>query len=178
MQLKAQLMDERDVERTLVRLSHQILEKNHGADNLCFVGIKTRGVPLARRLAENIRLIDGAETPVGELDVTLYRDDLEPARVEPQISGTKIPFSVTGKTVVLVDDVMFTGRTARAALEAIMQLGRPDKVQLAVLIDRGHRELPIRGDYVGKNIPSARSETVAVRLTELDGETGVSIYEK
>lgn len=177
MTLKAKLMDEGDVERTLVRLSHQILERNHGADNLCFVGIKTRGVPLAHRLAANIRRIDGAEPPVGELDATLYRDDLEPQPVEPDVSAPKIPFSVTGKTVVLVDDVMFTGRTARAALEAIMQLGRPDKVQLAVLIDRGHRELPIRGDYVGKNIPSARSESVAVRLSELDGETGVSIYE-
>ena len=178
MTLKAKLMDEGDVERTLVRLSHQILERNHGADNLCFVGIKTRGVPLARRLSENIRRIDGTEPPVGELDATLYRDDLEPQPIEPDVSAPKIPFSVTGKTVVLVDDVMFTGRTARAALEAIMQLGRPDKVQLAVLIDRGHRELPIRGDYVGKNIPSARSETVAVRLSELDGETSVSIYEK
>ena len=177
MQLQAKLMDESDVERTLIRLSHQILEKNHGAENLCFVGIKTRGVPLAKRLSANILSIDGTEPPVGELDATLYRDDLEPQTVEPSVSAPKLPFTVTGKTVVLVDDVMFTGRTARAALEAIMQLGRPAKVQLAVLIDRGHRELPIRGDYVGKNIPSARSESVAVRLSELDGETSVCIYE-
>ena len=176
MQKKAQLMNGADMDRTLVRLSHQILEKNHGTDHLCFIGVRTRGVPLAKRLSDNIRRIDGAEVPVGELDVTLYRDDLDLQQTEPRIGETNIPFSVADKVVVLVDDVMYTGRTTRAAIDAIMRLGRPAKIQLAVLVDRGHRELPIRGDFVGRNIPSAREEKVVVHLTETDKENDVSIW--
>ena len=178
MKLKAQIMDEADVSRALVRIAHEIVEKNHGAENLCLIGIRTRGVPLAQRLAENILSFTGTAIPVGKLDITLYRDDLTAIAADPVLSSTDVPFPVEGKTVVLVDDVIFTGRTARAALDAVMQLGRPSRIQLAVLIDRGHAELPIRPNYVGKNIPTSQSEIVAVRLTEQDGVTNVVINEK
>ena len=178
MKLKAQIMDEADVSRALVRIAHEIVEKNHGAEDLCLIGIKTRGVPLARRLAENIDAFTGTKLDVGKLDITLDRDDLTAIAKDPILSETDVPFSVEGKTVVLVDDVIFTGRTARAALDAVMQLGRPSRIQLAVLIDRGHAELPIRPNYVGKNIPTSQSEIVAVRLTEQDGVTNVVINEK
>lgn len=177
MQQKAQIMDEAAVARALLRISHQIIEKNHGAESLCLIGIRTRGVPLARRIAENIRSISGADVPVGELDITLYRDDLMLLQPEPRINSTSVPFTVQGKTVVLVDDVIFTGRTARAALDAVMQLGRAARIQLCVLIDRGHAELPIKATYVGKNIPTARSEVVSVCLKETDGRTEVTILE-
>lgn len=172
---RAEIMDEAAVERALVRISHQIIEKNHGADSLCLVGIRTRGVPLARRIAENIRRIDGTDVPVGELDITLYRDDLSRIHPEPRLNGTNVPFPVKDQNVVLVDDVIYTGRTARAALDAVTRLGRAARIQLCVLIDRGHAELPIKATYVGKNIPTARNEVVSVRLAETDGETGVCI---
>ena len=175
---KARIMDAQSVERTLVRIAHQIIEKNQGVGELCLVGIKTRGVPLARRLSNNIRAIEGVEVPVGELDITLYRDDVTPASQQPVVNGTDIPFSVRGKTVVLVDDVIYTCRTARAAMDAVMQLGRPARIQLFCLIDRGHAELPIKATYIGKNIPTSHSEFVSVRLEETDGETGVSIFER
>ncbi|MCI5915275.1 MAG: bifunctional pyr operon transcriptional regulator/uracil phosphoribosyltransferase PyrR [Christensenella sp.] len=175
MQHKAELMDQAAVERALVRISHQIIEKNHGTERLCLVGIRTRGVPLARRIAENIRKIDGTAVPVGELDITLYRDDLSRIQPDPRLNGTSVPFSVQDQTVVLVDDVIYTGRTARAALDAVMELGRAARIQLCVLIDRGHSELPIKATYVGKNIPTARDEIVSVRLAETDGQTDVSI---
>ena len=178
LKFKAQIMDEPGVERALVRISHQIIEKNRGVDGLRLIGIKTRGVPLARRIAENIRRIEGVEVPVGELDITLYRDDLSPVADAPIVSSTRIPFPVTDTTVVLVDDVIFTCRTARAALDAVMELGRPARVQLFCLIDRGHAEMPIKPDFVGKNIPTSFSEVVSVRLSETDGETNVSILEK
>lgn len=178
LRLKAQLMDEQAFERTLVRIAHQIIEKNHGVEELCLVGIRTRGVPLARRLAENIRRIENTEIPTGEVDITLYRDDLTTIAAAPVVSGTNVPFSVEGKTVVLVDDVIFTGRTARAAMEAVMALGRPARIQLFCMIDRGHAELPIKADFVGKNIPTSLSEVVSVKLTETDGETNVCILEK
>lgn len=178
MKFKAQVMTEADVARVLVRIAHEILEKNRGAENLCLVGIRTRGVPLAHRLAQNIRSIDGTEVPVGELDITLYRDDLTLLDKNPVVNGTKIPFSVEGKTVVLVDDVIFTGRTARAALEAVMAAGRPAKIQLAALVDRGHSELPIKATYVGKNLPTSLGEVIAVHLAEHDGQTNVCINEK
>ncbi|MDR1131733.1 MAG: bifunctional pyr operon transcriptional regulator/uracil phosphoribosyltransferase PyrR [Oscillospiraceae bacterium] len=178
MRFKVQIMTEADVDRRPVRIAHEIIEKNQGARELCLIGIKTRGIPLAYRLAGNIRQIAGADVPVGELDITLYRDDLTAAAREPLVSGTKIPFSVEDKTVVLVDDVIFTGRTARAALDAVMNAGRPARIQLAVLIDRGHSELPIKATYVGKNIPTALSEVISVRLAEQDGKTNVCIYEK
>lgn len=177
MKFKARLMTQQDVDRVLVRLAHQIVEKNHGTEGLCLIGIKTRGIPLARRLAKNIADIEGSEIPVGELDIAMYRDDLSKVSTDPVVSDTNVPFSVVDKTVVLVDDVIFTGRTARAAMDAVMELGRPARIQLCALIDRGHLELPIKATYVGKNIPSSLSEVIAVRLSEQDGETGVSIYE-
>ena len=178
MVFKAQIMDEAGIERTLVRIAHQIVEKNHGTDGLCLVGIKTRGVPLAERLAENIERIEGVRVPVGKLDITLYRDDLSTISDAPVVSDTHIPFDVSGKTVVLVDDVIFTTRTARAAMDALIAQGRPARIQLFALIDRGHAELPIRPNFVGKNIPTSLREVVVVRLRETDAENSVSIYEK
>ena len=178
LKFKAKIMDEAAIDRTLVRIAHEILEKNDGTDDLCLIGIRTRGVPLARRLAKNIEKIDGVQLPVGELDITLYRDDLSTVADAPVLNRTDIPFPIAGKTVVLVDDVIYTCRTARAALDAVMQLGRPARIQLFALIDRGHAEFPIKPDFVGKNIPTSLREIVAVRLAECDGETGVSIYEK
>jgi pyrimidine operon attenuation protein / uracil phosphoribosyltransferase len=173
---KAQVLDEAALDRALTRIAHEILERNAGAGNLAFVGLRTRGVTIARRLARKIASIDGTTLPVGTLDITLYRDDLD-LRGAPIIRGTDIPFSIKGKTVILVDDVLFTGRTIRAALDAIIDLGRPTMIQLAILIDRGHRELPIRPDFVGKNLPTSRREAVAVRLREHDGEDRVVIEE-
>lgn len=175
---KSQLLTSEDVSRILRRISHQIVEKNHGTEDLCLIGIRTRGVPLAKRLCENIRMIEGSSIPVGELDITLYRDDLHQIVRTPEVKGTKVDFSVEGKTVVLVDDVIFTGRTARAALDAVMKLGRPSKIQLCVLIDRGHSELPIKANFVGKNIPTSLDEVVAVKLNDVDGEEGVHLYTK
>lgn len=175
---KAQIMDKASFERTLVRIAHQIIEKNHGVENLCLIGIKTRGVPLARRIAENIRVIEGTEIPVGELDITLYRDDLSTIADAPVVSSSNIPFPVEGRTVVLVDDVIYTCRTARAALDAVMTLGRPARIQLFCMIDRGHAELPIKANYIGKNIPTSQNEVVSVKLDEVDGETNIAILEK
>lgn len=171
---KAQVLDEPALDRALTRIAHEILERNAGAADLAFVGLRTRGVTLAQRLARKIADIDGAQIPVGTLDITLYRDDLD-MRGAPVVRGTDIPFSIKDKSVVLVDDVLFTGRTIRAALDALIDLGRPKMIQLAILIDRGHRELPIRPDYVGKNLPTSRRESVAVRLREHDGEDRVVI---
>ena len=174
---KAQVLDDAALDRALTRIAHEILERNGGAKDVTFVGLRTRGVTLAQRLAAKIARIDGATLPVGTLDITLYRDDLD-LRGAPVIRGTDIPFSIKNKTVVLVDDVLFTGRTVRAALDALIDLGRPRTIQLATLIDRGHRELPIRPDYVGKNLPTSRRESVAVRLKEHDGEDRVVIEEE
>ncbi|HEX9821275.1 MAG TPA: bifunctional pyr operon transcriptional regulator/uracil phosphoribosyltransferase PyrR [Methylomirabilota bacterium] len=173
---KAQVLDDAALDRALTRIAHEILEKNGGAKDLAFVGLRTRGVTLARRLAAKIAAIDGATLPVGTLDITLYRDDLD-MRGAPVIRGTDIPFSIKNKTVVLVDDVLYTGRTIRAALDALIDLGRPGMIQLAILIDRGHRELPIRPDFIGKNLPTSKRESVAVRLREHDGEDRVVIEE-
>ena len=175
---KAHIMDEAAMERALVRIAHQIVEKNHGTEHLCLVGIKTRGVPLAQRLGRNISRLEGVDIPVGELDITLYRDDLSTIAEMPVVSGTHVPFSVEGRTVVLVDDVIFTGRTARAAMEAVIALGRPAKIQLFALIDRGHAELPIKANYVGKHIPTARREIVSVKVAEIDGENSVTIWSR
>ncbi len=176
MVFKARIMDETALERTLVRIAHQIIEKNHGTDELCLAGIKTRGVPLAERLADNIEQIEGVRPPVGRLDITLYRDDLSTIADAPVVSDTCIPFDIRGKTVVLVDDVLFTGRTARAALEAVMDLGRPKRVQLAVMVDRGHRELPIRADFVGKNVPTSLNEHIRVNVMEYDGKDSTELH--
>lgn len=178
MEFKAKIMSEDDIRRTLVRISHQIIEKNHGTENLCLLGIRTRGVPIAQRIAENIRTIDGCDIPVGELDITHHRDDKSPDSVFAGAPLSNVPFDIKDKTVILIDDVIYTGRSARAALDAIMEIGRPQRIQFAVLVDRGHRELPIRADYVGKSIPTAQSETVIVRIAPFDGESSVSIYNK
>lgn len=178
MEYKAALMSGDDVERALKRIAHQIIEKNHGLDNICLVGIRTRGVPLAQRLRRHIESIEGVSVPVGELDITLYRDDLSRVGEMPEVKGSNIDFSVEDKIVVLVDDVIYTARTARAALEAIMKLGRPSKVQLCVLVDRGHTELPIRPNFVGKNVPTSVDEVIAVRLRETDDENAVKLYLK
>jgi pyrimidine operon attenuation protein / uracil phosphoribosyltransferase len=173
---KAQVLDDAALDRALTRIAHEILERNGGAKDLAFVGLRTRGVTLAQRLATKLAAIDGTTVPVGTLDITLYRDDLD-MRGAPVVRGTDIPFSIKNKTVVLVDDVLYTGRTIRAALDALIDLGRPNMIQLAILVDRGHRELPIRPDYIGKNLPTSKRESVAVRLREHDGEDRVVIEE-
>ncbi len=178
MRQKAQLLDEAAMTRALMRISHEITEKNRGVDNVVLVGIRRRGEPIARRIRDNIRAIEGAELPVGSIDIRFYRDDLSTLSESPQLRRCSLPFDVTGRDVVLVDDVIYTGRTVRAAIEAVFSCGRPRSIQLAVLIDRGHRELPIRPDFVGKNIPTSRQELIEVRLPEFDGETGVWLMEQ
>ena len=178
MKLKADLMSSEDMKRALKRMSHRILEGNRGAENLVFLGIRRRGVPLAERLSSNINAIEGLEVPVGELDITLYRDDLSLISEDPLVNSSSVPFDITGKTVVLVDDVIYTGRTARAALDATSALGRAARIQLAVLVDRGHRELPIRADYVGKNVPTSGNELIAVQVEEIDGTEGVKLFDE
>lgn len=175
---KAVLMDEQAVTRALKRVAHEIVERNKGTQDLCLVGIKRRGISLAERIADHIALIEGSRPPVGELDVTFYRDDLEQLSRDPVVGPSRLPFSVDGKRVVLVDDVLYTGRTASAALDALKDSGRAASVQLAVLVDRGHRELPIRGDYVGKNVPTARHEYIKVNIPPYEEEISVELYEK
>lgn len=178
MRHKAEIMDAEQMRRAITRIAHEILEANKGVADVRLVGIRTRGVPLARRMAARIREIEGVELPVGVLDITLYRDDLTTIAHQPVIHKTEIPFSVDGKVIVLVDDVLFTGRTVRAALDALIDLGRPRRIQLAVLVDRGHRELPIRADFVGKNTPTSLEEVIKVELVEVDGVDRVSIFER
>jgi len=161
-------MDADAMRRALVRVAHEIVEKNKGVKNIILVGIRTRGVPLAQRIAEEIKTIENILVPVGTLDITLYRDDLSTLAYNPVVRATEIDFDISGKTIVLVDDVLFTGRTIRCALDALIDMGRPTAIQLAVLVDRGHRELPIRADYVGKNVPTARTEAVDVSLVEME----------
>jgi pyrimidine operon attenuation protein/uracil phosphoribosyltransferase len=173
---KASVMDAVAVERALVRIAHEVLEANKGASGIALVGIVTRGSVIAQRLAGLVKQIEGTDVPVGMLDISFYRDDVG-ARLNPEVHRTDIPFDPTERVVVLVDDVLFTGRTIRAAMDALMDYGRPSCVQLAVLVDRGHRELPIRADYVGKNVPTSRKERVKVSLAETDGHDGVEILE-
>ena len=175
---KNQIMDERAINRALVRIGHEIVERNKEINDLCLIGIQRRGVPMAKRLRHNIEQSEGVKPILGILDITLYRDDLSELAEHPVLNATDIPFSIMGKTIVLVDDVLYTGRTVRAAIEAIIDLGRPKSIQLAVLVDRGHRELPIRADYVGKNVPTSKNELIAVNLEEIDGSNYVSILEK
>ena len=170
-------MDEAALNRALMRISHEIAEKNKGVDNLLLVGIRRRGEPIARRIQANVEKIEGVTVPSGSIDIRFYRDDLTALSESPQVRRTELPFDVTDRDVVLVDDVLYTGRTARAAIEAVFSCGRPRSIQFAVLVDRGHRELPIRADFVGKNIPTSRSELVEVRLPEYDGETGVFLMD-
>lgn len=173
MRTKAQLMDEAAINRALMRISHEIAEKNKGVENVVLVGIRRRGEPIARQIRDSIEKIEGMEVPCGSIDIGYYRDDLRTLSDAPQVRRTELPFDVAEKDVVLIDDVLYTGRTARAAIEAVFSCGRPRSIQFAVLVDRGHRELPIRADFVGKNVPTSRSELVEVRLPEYDGETGV-----
>ena len=175
---KAVLMDEDGIRRALMRIAHEIVEKNHGTEHLVLVGIRKRGVPIAARLGAEIAQIEGRELPRGVLDITLYRDDLNELAYQPIVHTTEIPNDITDKTVILVDDVLYTGRTIRAAMNALLDLGRPRMIQLAVLIDRGHRELPIRADYVGKNVPTASAEDVSVQLYDTDTEEKVVIRER
>jgi pyrimidine operon attenuation protein / uracil phosphoribosyltransferase len=171
------VMDADRIGRSLMRIAHEIVERNRGVEELALVGIRTRGVPIAKRLAQAIKDINGHEIPTGALDITLYRDDLmrHPVGPQPLIRRTEIPFSIDNKKILLVDDVLYTGRTVRAALDALIDFGRPKAIQLVVLVDRGHRELPIKADYVGKNLPTSLSESVQVRLTEVDGRDDVEI---
>ena len=177
MKFKSQIMDESVVFRSLRRISHEIIEKNNGCDDLAVVGIYRRGVPLAYQIADNIAMVEGKKPPVGKLDISLYRDDITEITKDATLIGTDIDFDINNKKIILVDDVLFTGRTVRAAIEGLMKLGRPASIQLAVLVDRGHRELPIRGDYIGKNIPTSKNELISVCLPEYDGKTCVELYE-
>ncbi len=169
------IMNEEDIRRALVRIAHEIVERNKGCSQLVFIGMQTRGVPLARRITAKIEEFEHAAVPVGELDINLYRDDLPALALKPHIRPTNIPTDIAGKRVILVDDVLYTGRSIRAAMDAIIDFGRPQSIQLAVLVDRGHRELPIRADYIGRNIPTSRYEEVAVRVKEIDGRDEVAI---
>jgi pyrimidine operon attenuation protein/uracil phosphoribosyltransferase len=171
-------MDAKTIERALIRIAHEIVEKNKGAENMAVIGIKNRGEYLAQRVARLIEKIEEVQIPVGLMDITLYRDDIQTKLEQPLVQKTEIPFDVRDKVIILVDDVLFTGRTIRAALDQIIDFGRPRCIQLAVLVDRGHRELPIRADYVGKNIPTAKSELVKVKIKEVDGEDSVSIVKQ
>jgi pyrimidine operon attenuation protein / uracil phosphoribosyltransferase len=173
--MSAKVMEPDDVRRALTRIAHEVLERDRGVSDVVLVGIADRGDDLARRLAREIRRIEGAEIPVGVLDITFYRDDIGMRAEAPEVHETRIPFDVSGKTVVLVDDVLYTGRTIRSAMDALMDLGRPRKIQLAVLVDRGHRELPIRADFVGKNVPTSRADEVRVMIDEVDGQDGVVV---
>jgi len=171
------VMDADRIARSLARMAHEVVERNRGIEELALVGIRTRGVPIARRIAETIRKINGYQIPTGALDITLYRDDLmrHPVGPQPLVRRTEIPFSIDDKRILLVDDVLYTGRTIRAALDALIDFGRPKSIQLIVLVDRGHRELPIKADYIGKNLPTSRSESVQVRLTDVDDRDEVEI---
>lgn len=174
---KTIIMDEQAIRRALIRVSHEIIEKNKGVGKVVLVGIRTRGVPLAERLAAEIEKIEDVKVPVGILDITLYRDDLSTLGYQPVVHQTQIPLDISGKKIILVDDVLYTGRTVRSALDAVIDIGRPELIQLAVLVDRGHRELPIRADYVGKNVPTSRKEIVSVQLNDVDGTDKVVIKE-
>jgi len=178
MKLKANLLDEKAIKRSLIRISHEIIEKNKGVENVVLIGIKRRGYPIAKRISEEIKQIEGIEIPVGSVDITFYRDDLSTKAEIPKVRGIDIGVDIQDKIVILVDDVLFTCRTVRAAIDALIDSGRPAAVQLAVLIDRGHKELPIRADYVGKNIPTSKSEKIAVHIKEIDkDDDSVKIYE-
>ena len=178
LELKAEIMDERSVQRALRRIAHEIIENNRGVEGLTLVGIQRRGVSLTRMLRDLIEEVEGVRLPMGVLDITFYRDDLSMLTEHPVVNTTDLPFQVQNAKIVMVDDVLYTGRTARAAMDAICDMGRPALIQLAVMVDRGHRELPIRADYVGKNLPTSKSEMVGVNVPEFDGEMSVVLYER
>lgn len=175
---KSVLMDETAVQRALTRIAHEIVERNKGLANLVLIGIQRRGVPMAMRIAKILEQIEGEIPPVGILDITFYRDDLSKLSAHPVVNGTDIPFNINEKTVVLIDDVLYTGRTVRAAIEAVFDMGRPAAIQLAIMVDRGHRQLPFRPDYVGKNIPTSSTELIHVELTEFDGQDRVVLCDE
>ena len=174
---KTTLLNSQEVSRALTRIAHEITERNRGAEQLALIGVHTRGVPIAKRLAGLIERFEGVMPEVGELDITLYRDDLTEIALQPIVKKTDVPFNIQGLRIVLCDDVLYTGRTVRASLDALIDLGRPAVIQLAALVDRGHRELPIRADYVGKNIPTSKQEIIKVKLLEIDGTDGVELME-
>lgn len=177
MNVKSKVVDEEGLQRIITRISHEILERNGGSRNLVFIGMKTRGEYLAKRIHHNIKEIDKIETPIGILDVTLYRDDFRTRMKQPQVSVSNITFDISEKDIILIDDVLYTGRTVRSALNALMDFGRPNSIQLFVLVDRGHRELPIRADYVGKNIPTSQDEEIKVKVSEIDGEDAIYLVD-
>ncbi len=174
---KREIMDQMAIKRALTRIAHEVIERNKGVENLAVVGIRRRGGPLAQRLAQKIEEIEGIKIPVGILDITLYRDDLTTLASQPMLHRTEVDFDINDMVIVLVDDVLYTGRTVRAAMDALIDLGRPKSIQLAVLIDRGHRELPIKSDFTGKNVPTSKNEIISVMVTEIDGQDGVHINE-
>lgn len=178
MKLKAVILDENTMSRAIVRIAHQIIERNEGVDNICLVGIKTRGIPFADKLAKAIEAIEGKKVDTGILDITLYRDDLSKANKDPVVNDTNIKFDINDKKVILADDVIYTGRTVRSAMDALVAIGRPSAIQLAVIVDRGHRELPIRPDFVGKNVPTSQNEIIRVNFKEFDGKNNVELFEK
>ena len=177
MEYKTTILDELALSRTIKRLSHEIIEHNNGVNDLILVGIKTRGVPFARILKDNLKILEGVEVPLEEIDITLYRDDLTEINNDAKLNKDEIKSDVTGKTVILCDDVLYTGRTCRAAIDAVLKHGRPKSIQFAVIIDRGHRELPIRADYVGKNVPTSHNELIAVKFKDTDQINGVDLYQ-
>jgi pyrimidine operon attenuation protein/uracil phosphoribosyltransferase len=177
MDIKAKLVDEQGMQRIITRFSHEILERNKGSKNLVLIGMRTRGEFLANRIFESISTIEGTKLPLGVLDVTLYRDDFRVRIKQPQVSVSNITFDINEKNVILIDDVLYTGRTVRSALNALMEFGRPATIQLCVLVDRGHRELPIKADYIGKNIPTSINEEVKVKMSEIDGEDGIYLMD-
>jgi len=177
LQFKTEIMNEDAINRALSRIAHEIAEKNKGVENVVAIGIQRRGVPLAKQVAARIKKFEDADIPVGILDITFYRDDLSLLDEHPVVNGTDIPFNITNTKVILVDDVLYTGRTARSAMEALMNLGRPSSIQLAVLVDRGHRELPIRADYVGKNVPTSKDEVIKVHTPEFDDKSNVELFQ-
>lgn len=178
MTVKATLMEESAVKRSLMRIAHEIIERNKGVSDICIIGIKRRGAVLAHLIADNIAGIEGVSVPIADIDISYYRDDVTHLEESPVLNRATLPFSVVGKKVILVDDVLYTGRTARAAIEAVFSLGRPDCIQLAILVDRGHRELPIRPDYIGKNVPTSKNEVIKVLIPPYDEETSVLLLEK
>jgi len=175
--IKSQILTEEDLQRTIARLAHEIIEKNKGLLNVAIVGMRTRGVPLAQRIVRKLEEIESKKVPVGTLDVTLYRDDFRTKLKQPVVQVSDIPFSIDEKDIVLVDDVLFTGRTVRAALDALMDYGRPESIQLAIMVDRGHRELPIKADFIGRNVPTSVGEEIRVHMQEIDGDDGVFLVE-
>lgn len=173
-----EVVDQVTMKRALTRITYEIIERNHSIQDIVLVGIKTRGIYIASRIAERLKQLEDIDIPVGELDITLYRDDKKESPEEPELHSSDIPVSLEGKEVILIDDVLYTGRTIRAAMDAVMDFGRPRKISLAVLVDRGHRELPIRADYVGKNIPTSRAEEILVEMQELDGQDRIMILKE